>query len=82
MQRRKIKISHKKRKDNLNSYRFVSGEEPSDRMLRCLMREVARDATMKRRMATEKYFSEMRKEAEVMTAKWDGRIKASLNGQL
>ena len=39
------------------SYRFLSGQEPSDEMLNQIMIEVAEDAMARRKKADEAYFS-------------------------
>ena len=64
----------------MNSYRFTSGEEPSDEMLAQLMKEVATDAKKRQEQATAAYFSEMRKNAEAKKAKWAERINRVING--
>ena len=64
----------------MNSYRFTSGEEPSDEMLSQLMKEVAMDAKKRQEQATAAYFSEMRREAEIVKAKWADRINSAING--
>ena len=64
----------------MNSYRFTSGLEPSDEMLAQLMKEVAHDAKERQEQATAAYFSEMRREAEVVKTKWAERIKSAING--
>lgn len=64
----------------MNSYRFTSGQEPSDEMLVQLMKEVAHDAKERQEQATSAYFSEMRREAEVVKAKWADRINNAING--
>ena len=64
----------------MNSYRFTSGLEPSDEMLAQLMKEVAHDAKERQEQATAAYFSEMRREAEVVKTKWADRIKSAING--
>ena len=63
----------------MNSYRFTSGLEPSDEMLAQLMKEVAHDAKERQEQATAAYFSEMRREAEVVKTKWADRIKSAIN---
>ena len=63
----------------MNSYRFTSGQEPSDEMLAQLMKEVAHDAKERQEQATAAYFSEMRREAEVVKTKWADRIKSAIN---
>ena len=64
----------------MNSYRFTSGQEPSDEMLAQLMKEVAHDAKERQEQATAAYFSEMRREAEVVKTKWADRITSAING--
>ena len=64
----------------MNSYRFTSGLEPSDEMLAQLMKEVAHDAKERQKQATAAYFSEMRREAEVVKTKWADRINSAING--
>lgn len=49
----------------MNSYSFTSGHEPSDDMLAQLMKEVAHDAKVRQEQATSAYFSKMRRNAEV-----------------
>lgn len=63
----------------MNSYRFTSGLEPSDEMLAQLMKEVAHDAKERQEQATAAYFSEMRREAEVVKTKWADRINSAIN---
>lgn len=64
----------------MNSYRFTSGQEPSEEMLAQLMKEVAHDAKVRQEEATSAYFSKMRREAEVVKAKWADRINNAING--
>lgn len=64
----------------MNSYRFTSGREPSYEMLAQLMKEVAHDANERQERATCAYFSEMRREAEVVKVKWAARINNAING--
>ena len=64
----------------MNSYRFTSGLEPSDEMLAQLMKEVAHDAKVRQEQATSAYFSAMRREALVTKSKWADRINSALNG--
>lgn len=64
----------------MNSYRFTSGLEPTDEMLAQLMKEVAHDAKERQEQATAAYFSEMRREAEVVKTKWADRINSAING--
>ena len=64
----------------MNSYRFTSGQEPSDEMLSQIMKEVAHDAKKRQEQATDAYFSEMRREAEAVKANWPHRINQAING--
>ncbi|MDE6536766.1 MAG: hypothetical protein K2M13_01830 [Muribaculaceae bacterium] len=64
----------------MNSYRFTSGQEPSEEMLAQIMKEVAADAKKRQQQATDAFFSEMRREAEVVKAKWADRINKAING--
>lgn len=48
----------------MNSYRFSSGVEPSDKMLRQLMKEVAKTARERREKASANFFSSLKDEAK------------------
>lgn len=58
----------------LNSYRFLSHEEPTDEMLAQIMKEVADDASKENVSAKNAFFEELRKGADEMQAKWADRI--------
>ena len=58
----------------MNSYRFGTGQEPTDEMLAQIMHEAAVDATKRHVAATTKYFDELRKGIEEQQAKWAERI--------
>ncbi|MDE6451728.1 MAG: hypothetical protein K2L23_05475 [Odoribacter sp.] len=64
----------------MNSYRFSSGQEPSDEMLAQLMKEVALEAKKRQEQATSAYFTEMRRNIEAKRAKWTDRINSAING--
>lgn len=64
----------------INSYRFNSGQEPTDEMLSQIMREVADDAKKQNEEATRRYFEDLRNGAEEVQAKWADRINAIKNG--
>ena len=64
----------------MNSYRFTSGQEPSDEMLTQLMKEVAHDARQRQEKATSVYFTEMRQAAKAVKARWADRINSVVNG--
>ncbi|MDE6287637.1 MAG: hypothetical protein K2M00_02495 [Muribaculaceae bacterium] len=64
----------------MNSYRFNSGEEPSDEMLAQIMHEAAVDAKNQNEKANHKFFEELRMGAEIQQAKWAERINEVKNG--
>lgn len=64
----------------MNSYRFTSGQEPSDEMLEQLMKEVAQDASIRQKKATDEYFKELHCGAKIKAAKWAERINNAING--
>ena len=47
--------------EELNSYRFLSGEEPSEELLEAIMCEVAAEAKERNERATEQYFNQMKR---------------------
>jgi hypothetical protein len=63
----------------MNSYRFVSGQEPSDEMLSQLMNEVAAEAVERGKKADEAYFSQMKRNAAAKREKWEERIRSVVN---
>ena len=63
----------------MNSYRFLSGQEPSDEMLNQIMIEVAEDAMVRRKKADEAYFSQMERNVAAKREKWSARISACLS---
>lgn len=64
----------------MNSYRFNSGEDPSDEMLAQIMHEVAVDAQKRHEEATRRYFEELRRGAIEQQAQWNDRINEVKNG--
>lgn len=64
----------------MNSYRFVSGQEPTDEMLSRIMSEVAEEAKLSNRKATEQHFSQMLINAAAKAKKWEERINSVING--
>ncbi len=63
----------------MNSYRFVSGQEPSDEMLSQLMNEVAVEAVARRQKADEAYFSQMKRNVAAKCEKWSEQIDSVVN---
>ena len=66
----------------MNSYRFNSGQDPTDEMLSQIMREVAEDAKRTNEEASKKYFDELRNEANRQQAEWADRINEVRNGNI
>ena len=66
----------------MNSYRFVSGEEPSDEMLEQIMMEAAMEANQRKRRADEEYFSQMMRNIDVKRERWADRINQVKNNLL
>ena len=61
----------------LNSYRFTSGQEPTDEMLAAIKHEAARDAAERSKKATTVYFEDMRLQAEIIKNR-----QSQANGQV
>ena len=66
----------------MNSYRFVSGEEPSDEMLEQIMMEAAMEANQRKRRTDEEYFSQMMRNIDVKRERWAERINQVKNNLL
>lgn len=64
----------------LNSYRFTSGEDPSDEMLAAIAEGMARKAEKATKDAENAYWETMRHEADSERAKWSNRINRAVNG--
>lgn len=64
----------------MNSYRFVSGQEPSDEMLSQLMNEVAEEAVERRQKAEEAYLLQMKHNIAAKRERWAERIRSVING--
>ncbi len=62
----------------LNSYRFTSGNEPSDEMLKCIMKEVAEDAMARRREAERRVNESVDKQRIALKAEWSKRLSTIL----
>jgi hypothetical protein len=67
--------------EELNSYRFLSGEEPTDEMLHAIMSE-ARDVAVKKANEAEKRFEDdYEKQYQRTLSEWNSYIALSQNGQ-
>lgn len=64
----------------MNSYRFTSGQEPSDEMLARIMREVAQEAAEENKKVAAEHFAEMRRMIASNKAIWQERINSVING--
>ena len=66
----------------MNSFRFVSDEEPSDEMLEQIMMEAAMEANQRKRRTDEEYFSQMMRNIDVKRERWAERINQVKNNLL
>lgn len=53
----------------MNSYRFSSGQEPTDEMLSQLMKEVAQEARESNQKAVDDFFASLHREAKNLRCK-------------
>lgn len=58
----------------LNSYRFLSGKEPTDEMLATIMKEAKEEAVAKRKIADDKMQELMQLRRAELKAKYSERI--------
>ena len=65
----------------LNSYRFLSGEDPTDEMLECIMKEAAEEAIAKKMTADEKMAEFMRQCRVELYAKYSEKINTFCCGR-
>ncbi len=63
----------------LNSYRFMSGEDPSDEMLECIMKDALECAMNRRRKAEEMMKAEVERQRQLHRAKWANRLNSGSN---
>ena len=63
----------------INSYRFVSGQDPSDEMLNQIMKEAAMEAIQRKQRADEEYFSQMMLNIAAKRERWAERINQVKN---
>ena len=64
----------------MNSYRFSSGNEPSDEMLSQLMKEVAQEAKESNQKAMGEFFESLKREAKAIKNEWLNRQTYAING--
>lgn len=64
----------------MKSYRFGTGQEPSDEMLEQVMKEVAQEARENSKKASDAHFEQMRQNIAKNQAMWAERINNIING--
>ena len=64
----------------MKSYRFSSGNEPSDEMLSQLMKEVAQEAKESNQKAMGEFFESLKREAKAIKKEWLNRQIYAING--
>lgn len=64
----------------MKSYRFSSGNEPSDEMLSRLMKEVAQEAKESNQKAMGEFFESLKREAKVIKDEWLNSQTYVING--
>lgn len=65
----------------MNSYRFSSGQEPTDEMLSRIMKEVAEEAENDRIRTTEEHFNAMLLDIKAKRSKWAEKINRVTDGK-
>lgn len=65
--------------EEFRSYRFSSGEEPSDEMLERLMENATEEATRTNREAYERFFDELNKQAAEIHRRKKKELEAAQN---
>jgi hypothetical protein len=64
-------VKTKTREDmSIDTYKLTSMEEPSDAVLSQLMKEAAEDAKRTNDEATNRFFEQMRRDAQKISAAW------------
>ena len=64
----------------MKSYRFSSGNEPSDEMLSQLMTEVAQEAKESNQKVMGEFFESLKREAKAIKNEWLNRQTYAING--
>ncbi len=63
----------------LNKYRFLSGDDPSDEMLECIMRDALESAMNRRRKAEARLKAEVERQRVLHRSKWANRLNSCSN---
>lgn len=66
--------------NELNSYRFLSGEDPSDEMLYAIMEEARNEAMRKAKEAQKIFDADYERQYRKAYDKWHKRINQARNG--
>ena len=66
--------------EELNSYRFISGVDPSDEMLAQIMHEAANDAKERNEKANKEFFDEIKRGGEILNKKIAEKFNSAING--
>ncbi len=61
----------------LNSYRFLSGEDPTDEMLECIMKDALESAMNRKREAEARLKVEVERQRQLYRAKWAKRLECN-----
>ena len=64
----------------MRSYRFGTGQEPTDEMLEQVMKEVAQEARESSKKAADAHFEQMRRNIAQNRASRSARINSIING--
>lgn len=64
----------------MKSYRFSSGNEPTDEMLSQLMKEVAQEAKESNQKTMDEFFESLKREAKAVRNEWSNRQSCIING--
>lgn len=63
----------------MKSYRFGTGQEPTDEMLEQVMKEVAQEARESSKKAADAHFEQMRRNIAIKREKWAKQINQVAN---
>lgn len=64
----------------LNSYRFGRGEDPSDEMLEAIMKDAIKDVRLRAERAQKVYKAESDRIYQELSSQWASRIENARNG--
>ena len=64
----------------LNSFRFGRGDDPSDEMLEAIMKDAIKDVKARAKRAEKAYKEESERMYQELSSKWHVRIENAING--